>query len=163
LNLGFGDWDLFSLPAGRQGFRVWNLEFWPMFDQIYSKKILEQVKNPQNMGEIKNADGVATVGNPVCGDIMRLYIKVKTKKEKGKSVEYIDDVKFQTLGCGAALASSSILTTMVKGKTLTEALAISNKAVAEALGGLPPVKLHCSVLAEEALQKAIGDYRKKPK
>jgi len=128
-----------------------------MFDQIYSKKVLEHVKNPQNMGEIKDADGVATVGNPVCGDILRLYLKVEKKNGK----EYIKEAKFQTLGCGAALASSSILTIMVKGKTLEEALAISNKAVAEALGGLPPVKLHCSVLAEEALQKAIEDYRGK--
>lgn len=128
-----------------------------MFDQIYSPKVLEHVRNPRNFGEIKDADGVATVGNPICGDIMRLYLKVVKKGGK----EYIADVKFQTLGCGAALASSSILTTMVKGKSLDKALKISNKAVAEALGGLPPVKLHCSVLAEEALRKAIKNYQKK--
>ena len=138
-----------------------------MFDKIYSPKVLEHVKNPQNFGEIKDADGAATVGNPICGDIMRLYIRVGKRKsqkiQKGTegTEEYIKDVKFQTLGCGAALASSSILTTMVKGKSLDEALKISNKAVAEALGGLPPVKLHCSVLAEEALQKAIENYRQK--
>jgi len=105
------------------------------------------------MGEIKNPDGMATVGNPVCGDIMKLYIKVKDNE--------ISDIKFQTLGCGAAIASSSMLTTMVKGKSLKEAEKISREEVADALGGLPPVKIHCSVLAADALKKAIEDYREK--
>lgn len=122
-------------------------------DQLYSKKVLEHFRNPRNMGEIKDADGTATVGNPVCGDIMKLFIKVKDNK--------IADIKFQTLGCGAAIASSSMLTTMVKGKSLDETSKITKQAIAEALGGLPPVKIHCSVLAADALKKAIADYRKK--
>ncbi|MCX6724748.1 MAG: iron-sulfur cluster assembly scaffold protein [Candidatus Shapirobacteria bacterium] len=125
------------------------------FSQIYSKKVLEHVRNPQNMGEIKNPDGVATVGNRVCGDIMRLYIKIEKKDGK----DYIKDAKFQTLGCGAAIATSSIITTMVKGKPLNEAEKITNQAIAEALGGLPPVKMHCSLLAADALKKAIQNYR----
>ncbi len=124
---------------------------------FYSKKVLEHVRHPRNMGELKNPDGVATVGNRVCGDIMRLYIKVT--KRGGR--EYIGDVRFQTLGCGAAIATSSIITTMVKGRLLAEAEKITDKAVAEALGGLPPVKMHCSLLAADALKKAIEDYRRK--
>jgi len=120
---------------------------------LYSKKVLEHFKNPRNMGEIKDADGTATIGNPVCGDIMRLFIKVKDNK--------IADIKFQTLGCGAAIASSSMLTTMVKGKSLAEVEKIEREDVAKELGGLPPVKIHCSVLAADALKKAIADYRKK--
>jgi len=127
--------------------------------QFYSKKVLEHVRHPQNMGEIKNPDGVATVGNKICGDIMRLYIKIEKKKNR----EYIKDVKFQTLGCGAALATSSMITTMVKGKPLSEAEKITNQAIADALGGLPVSKIHCSLLAAEALQKAITDYRQKTK
>ncbi len=115
--------------------------------------MLDHFRNPRNVGEIKNPDGIGHVGNPVCGDIMELYIKVKDN--------VIADVKFKTFGCGAAIATSSMVTEMVKGKTIDEALKISNKAVAEALGGLPPVKMHCSVLAEEALQSAIDDYLKK--
>jgi nitrogen fixation NifU-like protein len=125
--------------------------------QFYSQKVLEHVKNPQNMGEIKNPNGVATVGNPVCGDIMRLYIRV----EKKNNQEYLKDVKFQTLGCGAAIATSSMITTMVKGKPLKEAEKITNKVITEALGGLPPSKMHCSVLAADALKKAIENYRQK--
>jgi nitrogen fixation NifU-like protein len=125
------------------------------FSQLYSQKVLEHVRNPQNMGEIKNPDGVATVGNPVCGDIMRLYIKVEKKDGK----EYIKDAKFQTLGCGAAISTSSMITTMVKGKPLKEAEKITDQAIAEALGGLPPVKMHCSLLAADALKKAIENYR----
>lgn len=133
-----------------------------MLDQLYSEKVLDHFKNPRNMGEIPDADGVATVGNPVCGDIMRMFIKIGQRADnRGQREEYIEDVKFQTLGCGAAIATSSIATEMIKGKTLNEALKITNKAVAEALGGLPPVKMHCSVLAEEAIQKAIEDYQKK--
>lgn len=121
------------------------------FDQFYSKKVLEHIRHPKNMGEIKNPDGVATVGNPVCGDIMRLFIKVKEGK--------ISDIKFQTLGCGAAIATSSMITTMVKGKLLSEAEKITKQAIAEALGGLPSTKLHCSVLAADALKRAIENYR----
>lgn len=128
-----------------------------LFTQFYSKKVLEHVRHPRNMGEIKHPDGMATVGNAICGDIMRLYVKIDKKDGK----EYIKDAKFQTLGCGAALATSSIITTMVKGKPLDEAEKITNKAVAEALGGLPLVKMHCSVLAADALKKAIENYRKK--
>ena len=117
---------------------------------LYSKKVMEHFKNPRNIGEIKNPDGIGHVGNPICGDIMELYIKVKDN--------IIVDAKFKTFGCGAAIATSSMVTELVKGKTVDEALKVSNRAVAEALGGLPPVKMHCSVLAEEALRSAINDY-----
>ncbi|MBO8131990.1 MAG: Fe-S cluster assembly scaffold protein NifU [Candidatus Marinimicrobia bacterium] len=120
---------------------------------VYSEKVMDHFRNPRNVGEIENPDGVGKVGNPVCGDIMELYIKVKDEK--------IVDAKFKTFGCGAAIATSSMLTEMVKGKTIEEALKITNKAVAEALDGLPPIKMHCSVLAEEALKSAIKDYYKK--
>jgi len=119
----------------------------------YSNKVLEHFTNPHNVGEIPDADGIGNVGNPVCGDVMRLYIKVKDGK--------ITDAKFKTFGCGAAIATSSMVTDLVKGKSVDEALSISNKAVADALGGLPKVKMHCSVLAEEALRSAIEDYNKK--
>lgn len=121
--------------------------------QEYSEKVREHFANPHNVGEIIDADGVGNVGNPVCGDIMRLYIKVNDG--------IIKDAKFKTFGCGAAIATSSMVTDMVKGKTLEEALEVTNSAVAEALGGLPKVKMHCSVLAEEALHSAIDDYYKK--
>jgi nitrogen fixation NifU-like protein len=120
---------------------------------IYSEKVMEHFKNPRNVGEMENPDGTGHVGNPVCGDIMELYIKVKDN--------IITDAKFKTFGCGAAIATSSMVTELVIGKTVDEALKISNHAVAEALGGLPPIKMHCSVLAEEALKSAIDDYRKK--
>ena len=120
---------------------------------LYSEKVMEHVKNPKNVGEIENPDGVGHVGNPVCGDIMELYIKVNDG--------IITDAKFKTFGCGAAIATSSMVTEMVKGKTVEEALEISNRAVVEALDGLPPVKMHCSVLAEEALKSAIEDYLSK--
>lgn len=116
----------------------------------YSEQVIEHVKNPRNIGEMENPDGVGRVGNPVCGDVMELYIKVKDG--------IITDSSFKTFGCGAAIATSSMVTEMVKGKTIKEALEISNKAVADALGGLPPVKMHCSVLAEEALKKALENY-----
>ncbi|MFH1904640.1 MAG: Fe-S cluster assembly scaffold protein NifU [bacterium] len=119
----------------------------------YSEKVMEHFRNPRNVGEIKNPDGIGHVGNPVCGDIMELYIKVKNN--------VIVDAKFKTFGCGAAIATSSMVTELVKGKTIDEALKISNRAVAEALGGLPHIKMHCSVLAEEALKSAINDYLKK--
>lgn len=117
---------------------------------LYSEKVMEHFKNPRNVGEMENPDGVGHVGNPVCGDIMELYIKVNDG--------IIVEAKFKTFGCGAAIATSSIVTEMVKGKSIEKALEISNKAVAEALDGLPPVKMHCSVLAEEALKSAIEDY-----
>ena len=120
---------------------------------MYSEKVMDHFSNPRNVGEIENADGVGTVGNAKCGDIMRIYLKV----EDGVIV----DVKFKTFGCGAAIATSSMATEMVKGKTLEEALQVTNKAVAEALDGLPPVKMHCSLLAEEALHAAIEDYKQK--
>ncbi|MFH0877766.1 MAG: Fe-S cluster assembly scaffold protein NifU [Candidatus Omnitrophota bacterium] len=119
----------------------------------YSEKVMQHFLNPHNVGEIPDADGVGNVGNPICGDIMRLTIKVADGK--------ITDAKFKTFGCGAAIATSSMVTDLVKGKSIDEALQISNKAVAEALGGLPKIKMHCSVLAEEALRSAIEDYRKK--
>ncbi len=125
------------------------------FHTQYSEKVMDHFKNPRNVGEIPDADGIGNVGNPVCGDIMRLYIKVKDNN--------IVDAKFKTFGCGAAIATSSMVTEIVKGKSIDEALKISNKAVAEALGGLPRVKMHCSVLAEEALKSAIDDYLKKRK
>ena len=117
---------------------------------MYSTKVMEHFRDPHNVGYIEDADGVGKVGNPVCGDIMELTIKV----EGG----VIADAKFRTFGCGAAIATSSMVTDMVKGRTIEEALAISNAAVAEALGGLPSVKMHCSVLAEQALKSAIEDY-----
>lgn len=122
---------------------------------MYSEKVMEHFRNPRNVGVIEDADGVGKVGNPVCGDIMELTIKV----EDG----VIKDAKFRTFGCGAAIATSSMVTELVKGKTIEEALEISNKAVVEALGGLPPVKLHCSVLAEQALRSAIEDYLNRQK
>ena len=120
---------------------------------MYSEKVMDHFRNPRHMGEMENPDGVGKVGNPVCGDMMELYIKVEN--------DVITDVKFMTFGCGAAIATSSMVTELVKGKTLDEALKISNATVAEALDGLPPVKMHCSVLAEDALKGAIEDYRKR--
>jgi len=122
---------------------------------MYSEQVMEHFRNPRNVGEIENPDGIGHVGNPVCGDIMELYIKV----EDG----IIVDAKFKTFGCGAAIATSSMVTELVKGKRVSEALKISNRAVAEALGGLPPIKMHCSVLAEGALKSAIDDYLNKSK
>jgi len=122
---------------------------------MYSEKVMEHFMNPRNVGEIENPDGIGHVGNAVCGDIMELYIRV----EDGIIVE----AKFKTFGCGAAIATSSMVTELVKGKKVEEALKISNRAVAEALGGLPSIKMHCSVLAEEALKSAIDDYMNKSK
>jgi len=117
---------------------------------LYGEKVMDHFKNPRNVGEIEEPDGIGHVGNPICGDVMELYIKVED--------DIIVDAKFKTFGCGAAIATSSMVTELVKGKSIKEALAISNRAVAEALGGLPPIKMHCSVLAEEALRSAIEDY-----
>ncbi len=122
---------------------------------MYSEQVMEHFKNPRNVGEIENPDGMGHVGNAVCGDVMELYIRV----EDG----IIVDAKFKTFGCGAAIATSSMVTELVKGKKVEEALKISNRAVAEALGGLPAIKMHCSVLAEEALKSAIDDYLNKSK
>jgi len=122
-------------------------------DQQYSEKVMEHFRNPRNVGEMPDADGTGHVGNAICGDIMEMYIKVRDN--------VIVDAKFKTMGCGAAIATSSMVTELVKGKTVDEALKISNRAVAEALGGLPKIKMHCSVLAEDALKSAINDYLKK--
>ena len=120
---------------------------------MYSDKVMENFKNPKNTGEIPDADGIGTVGNPVCGDMMTIFIKVKDNR--------IEDIKFKTFGCGAAIATSSMTTQMAKGKTLEEALKISRKDVASELDGLPPVKMHCSNLAADALHAAIQDYLEK--
>jgi len=119
----------------------------------YSKKVMDHFFNPRNVGVIEDADGIGEVGNPRCGDIMRMYIKVKD--------DVITDIKFKTFGCGAAVATSSMVTEMVKGKNINEALEITNKQVAEALDGLPPIKMHCSNLAEAGIKAAIDDYYKK--
>ena len=120
---------------------------------MYTEKVMEHFRNPHNMGEIPDADGVGTVGNPVCGDLMTIYIKVKDNR--------LVDIKFKTFGCGAAIATSSMTTDLAKGKTLEEAMKLSRADVADSLGGLPPVKMHCSNLAADALHAAIKDYYKK--
>lgn len=120
---------------------------------IYSEKVIDHFRNPRNVGELKNANGIGEVGNARCGDIMRIYLDVQD--------DIIKDVSFETYGCGSAIASSSMATELIKGKTIDEAWELTNKAVAEALDGLPPVKMHCSVLAEEAIHNAINDYREK--
>ena len=120
---------------------------------MYSEIVMDHFRNPRNAGRIEDADGIGQVGNPKCGDIMKIYLKIKD--------DIIEDVKFETFGCGSAIASSSIATEMIKGKSINEAVEISNKAVVEALGGLPPVKIHCSVLAEQAIKSALYDYAQK--
>jgi nitrogen fixation NifU-like protein len=117
---------------------------------MYSEKVMDHLINPRNVGEIKDANGVGQVGNVKCGDVMKIYMRIKNG--------IIEDIKFKTFGCGAAVATSSMATEMVKGKTISEALKLTNKAVAEALDGLPPIKMHCSVLAEEGIKAAIDDY-----
>lgn len=119
----------------------------------YSKEVMDHFLNPRNVGELSDANGIGNIGNPICGDILKLYVKI----EDGK----ISDIRFKTFGCGAAIATSSMVTELVKGKTIEEALKITNKTVVEALGGLPKAKMHCSVLAEEALKAAIEDYKKR--
>jgi nitrogen fixation NifU-like protein len=119
----------------------------------YSEKVMDHFANPRNVGEIENADGIGEVGNSKCGDIMKMYLKIEGN--------VIVDVKFKTFGCGAAIATSSMATELIKGKTIDEALKLTNKAVMEALDGLPPVKVHCSVLAEQAIKAAVSDYYKK--
>ena len=120
---------------------------------LYSEKVMDHFRNPRNVGVIEDADGVGEVGNAKCGDIMKMYLKIKDG--------IIDDVKFETFGCGSAIASSSMATEMIKGKPVSEALQLSNKAVAEALDGLPAYKMHCSVLAEQAIKSAVQDYYEK--
>lgn len=120
---------------------------------MYTEKVMDHFTNPRNVGDIEDANGIGEVGNAKCGDIMRIYLKIEN--------DIIKDVKFKTFGCGAAIATSSMVTEMVKGKTIDEALKISNQAVAEALGGLPPAKMHCSNLAADALHEAIKDYLNK--
>ena len=122
---------------------------------MYTEKVMDHFAHPRNVGEIEDASGVGLVGNPKCGDIMKIFLKVNDE------TQVIEDVKFKTFGCGAAVATSSMATEMIKGKTLDEALKLTNQAVVEALEGLPPQKLHCSVLAEEAVKAAIEDYKKK--
>jgi nitrogen fixation NifU-like protein len=124
-------------------------------NDMYTEKVLDHFRNPRNMGKMENPDGIGKVGNPQCGDVMAIYIKVKDEK--------IFDIKFQTFGCTAAIASSSIATELVKGKTLNEALKLTRTDVARELGGLPAIKMHCSLLATDALKAAIEDYRKKKK
>ena len=120
---------------------------------MYSEKVMDHFANPRNVGEIENADGIGEVGNAKCGDIMKIFLKIEN--------DIITDIKFKTFGCGAAIATSSIATEMILGKPVKEALALTNKAVVAALDGLPPAKLHCSVLAEEAVKSAIADYYRK--
>jgi nitrogen fixation protein NifU and related proteins len=120
---------------------------------MYSEIVMEHFKNPRNVGSIENADGVGTVGNAKCGDIMKIYLKIQDDR--------IEDVKFETFGCGSAIASSSMATELIKGKSIDEAVELTNRAVVEALGGLPSVKIHCSVLAEQAIKSALFDYGKK--
>ena len=120
---------------------------------LYSEKVMDHFRNPRNVGVIEDADGVGEVGNAKCGDIMKIYLKIEN--------DIVADVKFETFGCGSAIASSSMATELIKGKPISEALALTNKAVAEALDGLPAHKLHCSVLAEEAIKKALQDYYEK--
>jgi nitrogen fixation protein NifU and related proteins len=146
----------------------------------YSDKIMDHFRNPRNLGEISDADGIGTVGNPNCGDVMKMYIRVgkrplsskskvhlsrptRAEAESPKEEEYIQEVKFQTLGCGAAIASSSIATELVLGKSLGEALKITGRHIANEMGKFPPAKYHCSILAEEGIKKAIEDYQAKKK
>jgi len=123
----------------------------------YSKKVIKHFTNPKNFGEIKNADGIGRVGNPTCGDVMTLYIKVVRKKNE----EIIKDIKFHTLGCAAAIATTDVVCDLAKGKTLEQVLKIKNQDIVNKLGYLPPIKIHCSLLAEEGLKEAIKDYENK--
>jgi len=128
---------------------------------VYSSKVIDHFTHPRNIGKMKNPDAVGEAGNPVCGDLMTIYLKIGKKKIGGKSQEFIKDIKFETLGCAAAIATSSMVTELAKGKSLEDALKITRNQVADELGSLPPIKMHCSNLAAEALHKAIEEYRKK--
>jgi nitrogen fixation protein NifU and related proteins len=127
---------------------------------MYSKKVIEHFTRPHNQGSIKNPDGIGIVGNPTCGDLMKIYIKIKKDKKRG---EVIKDIKFETLGCASAIATSSMITDLAKNRTIGEAAKISRDDVAEALEGLPPIKMHCSNLASEALREAVRNYQEKNK
>jgi len=127
---------------------------------VYSEKVIEHFKNPRNMGEMEDADVIGKVGNTACGDVLVVYLKIEKNKE---DKDYIKDIKFQTFGCIAAIAVSSVLTEMVKGKTIEQAKKLNNKELVKELGGLPPIKHHCSLLGAEALHKAIEEYEKKKK
>jgi len=124
----------------------------------YSKTLMDHFKNPRNQGQIKDADSIGQAGNPLCGDVMKMYLKIEQKGKEKSDKDVIKDIKFETLGCGAAIANSSILTTMVKGKSIKHASKVSRDDIAKALGGVPPAKLHCSILATEALKEAIDRY-----
>lgn len=133
---------------------------------MYTKEVLDHFENPRNVGEIKDADGVGEVGNLKCGDVMRVFIKIKARKVKGKGGEekvedYISDIKFKTLGCAAAIAASSMMTELAKGKSLEEAEKITRDDINDSLGKLPPQKYHCSILSADAIKKAIEDYKRK--
>lgn len=128
---------------------------------VYSSKVIDHFTHPRNLGKIKNPDAVGEAGNPVCGDLMTIYLKIGNKKNGGATQEFIKDIKFETLGCAAAIATSSMVTQLAKGKFLDDALKITRGQVADELGSLPPIKMHCSNLAAEALQNAIKEYRKK--
>lgn len=128
---------------------------------VYSSKVIDHFTHPRNLGKIKNPDAVGEAGNPVCGDMMTIYLKIAKKKVGGKEQEIIKDIKFETLGCAAAIATSSMVTILAMGKSLNDALKITRGQVADELGSLPPIKMHCSNLAAEALQNAIKEYRKK--
>ncbi len=128
---------------------------------VYSSKVIDHFTHPRNIGKMKNPDAVGEAGNPVCGDLMTIYLKIAKKKIGGVQKEFIKDIKFETLGCAAAIATSSMVTELAKGKSLEDALKITRNQVADELGSLPPVKLHCSNLAAEALHKAIAEYKKK--
>ena len=124
---------------------------------LYNEKVMDHFRNPRNQGRIEDASGIGEVGNPICGDMMKIYIKIKKEENK----EIIEDIKFETLGCGAAIATSSMLTEMAKGKKIEEALKITREDIANALGGLSPIKIHCSVLAADGLKKAVENYQSK--
>ena len=127
---------------------------------LYSQKVMDHFRNPRNVGEIKDADGIGKVGNPICGDLMWIYIKVS---KDANGVERLSDIKFKTFGCGAAIATSSMITELARGKTLEEAMKITREDVATSLDGLPPIKMHCSNLASDGLKAAIEDYLRKKK
>lgn len=129
----------------------------------YNDQVMKHFYSPHNMGDMKNPDAEAVVGNPICGDVMKMMLKIGKRKVKDKEEEFIEDVKFKTLGCGAAIATSSMVTDLVKGKSLTDALKVKNTDVVTALGGIPKAKIHCSILAEEAIHEALSNYKKKEK
>ncbi|PIS21603.1 iron-sulfur cluster assembly scaffold protein [candidate division WWE3 bacterium CG_4_10_14_0_2_um_filter_42_7] len=129
----------------------------------YNDQVMKHFYSPHNMGDMEDPDAEAVVGNPVCGDVMKMMLKIAKRTVKGKEEEFIEDVKFKTLGCGAAIATSSVVTDLVKGKSLSDAIKVKNTDVVEALGGIPKAKIHCSILAEEAIHDALSNYQKKKK